>query len=69
LTIAATALGTAAAGHFLCELSLPVLVPLVLMSTLAVFILVGPDATTWRLTAPCRIHHGLLNKQTYDQLT
>jgi hypothetical protein len=69
LTIAATALGTAAAGHFLCELSLPVLVSLVLMSTLAVFILVGPDATTWRLTAPCRIHHGLLNKQTYDQLT
>ena len=69
LAMLATAVGSAMIGHLLLGLSTPVLIPIVFFLTVVVWIYIGPDATAWELTAPCRLHHGRLNKQTYDQLT
>lgn len=43
--------------------------PVMLMCTLWTHVLAGPNVDSWKLTAPCRLTAGNLNKRAFDQLT
>lgn len=61
--------GGAAIGHFVLEIPLRVLTPVVFVATCWTATLAGPDPERWKLTAPARLVHGRLNPNAFEELS